>query len=91
MELEIGKRIKPNLICSDIDFETALTIATTLDSHSVAVYQQMPKVNLKVLRLAFYERLPKNFNRQYYLAVAKELGITTKTAERYFVFLVPNY
>jgi len=29
------------------NFETAMTIASTLESHAIAVYQQMPMVYIK--------------------------------------------
>jgi len=83
MEIQPGTKIPSKLICSDNDFNTALTIATTLESHAVAVYQHMPKVTLKGLRLSFYEKLPKIFNRQDYLNTAKLLGIAGKTADKY--------
>ena len=68
------------------DFDTAMTIATTLESHAVAVYQQMPKVTMKGRRLSFYEKLPKSFTTKEYLVVAKELGICDKTASNYIRF-----
>jgi len=86
MDLPIGQKTGSQLICSDTDFKTAMSIATTLESHAVAVYQQMPKVTLKGLRLSFYEKLPKVFNRQDYLNIAKQLGIAAKTAEKYIAY-----
>jgi hypothetical protein len=83
MEMEIGMKIRNSLICNDTDFDTAMTIAATLESHAVAVYQQMPKVTMKGMRLKFYEKLPKQFDRRQYLAVAKEIGLNSKTAENY--------
>lgn len=83
MEMEPGVKYSPELICSDTDFDTAMTIATTLESHAVAVYQKMPKIAIKGMRLNFYEKLPKTFDRQQYLAVAKEIGLNGKTAEKY--------
>jgi len=83
MEMEIGNPLPDTLTCSDQDFETAITIATTLESHAVAVYQHMPKVTMKGLRLSFYEKLPHKFDRQQYLTVANDLGINHKTAEKY--------
>lgn len=71
------------LICNDMDFETAMDIAITLEKHAVAVYQNMPNNELKGLKLAFYEQLPLKFDRKAYLKVAKELGILPKTADKY--------
>jgi len=71
------------LICSDRDYETAITITTTLEKHAIAVYQNMPNYGLKGIRLAFYEGLPAKFDRQGYLKVAEKLGINPKTADKY--------
>ena len=77
-------RLRDNtLICSDLDYETAITIAATLEKHAIAVYQTMPSNNLKGISLTFFEKLPQQFDRQGYLKVAEVLGILPKTAERY--------
>lgn len=74
----------PNpMICSDLDFQTAMTIATTLEKHAIAVFQNLPNNDLKGAKLKFFEKLPPQFDRQGYLKVAEELGIHPKTAEKY--------
>lgn len=83
MELEPGVKFPDTLVCSDRDFQTAITIATTLETHASAVYQRMPKITLKGKRLAFFEKLPEKFTRLEYLAIAKTLEINARTAERY--------
>ena len=57
-----------------------------MESHAVAVYQQMPKNNMKGLRLAFFEKLPVSFDRKTFLKIAKELGIAERTADKYIAF-----
>ena len=71
------------LICSDTDFQTAMTIATTLEKHAVAVFRNLPNHELKGIKLKFYEALPDQFDRQGYLKVAADLGINPKTVEKY--------
>lgn len=71
------------LICDDLDYETAMTIVTTLEKHAIAVYHNMDINGLKGIKLSFYEKLPMKFDRQGYLKVAAELGIKEKTAEYY--------
>lgn len=71
------------LICSDQDFETAMTIVTTTEKHAIAVYQDLDSNKLKGNKLAFYEKLPMKFDRQGYLKVAESLGIQAKSAEHY--------
>jgi len=63
-----------------------MQIAITLESHAVAVYQQMPKNNMKGLRLAFFEKLPISFDRQTYVKIAQELGIAERTADKYILY-----
>ena len=72
-----------NLVCSDRDYETAMTIAATLEKHAIAVFQRMPNNELKGNKLAFYDKLPGKFDRQGYVKLARELGIPIKTADRY--------
>jgi hypothetical protein len=71
------------IVCNDTDFSTALTIATTLEKHAIAVYQNLPSNELKGVKQNFYEALPDCFDRQTYLKVAAEIGIKPKNAEKY--------
>lgn len=80
--LEDGDTSSP-LICNELDFQTAISIAFTLEKHAIAVYQNLPNNNLKGIKLKFYKALPNTFNRQDYLSVAKALKIKDKTAEKY--------
>jgi hypothetical protein len=80
--LEDGDISDP-MICGDMDFSTALTIAATLEKHAIAVYKNLPNNELKGIKLKFFEALPTQFNRQTYLKTAEELGIKDKVAEKY--------
>jgi hypothetical protein len=80
--LEDGEYSNP-IVCSETDFQTAIQIAFTLEKHAIAVFQNLPNNDLKGIKLKFYNALPESFNRQAYLAVAKELDIKEKTAEKY--------
>lgn len=71
------------LLCSNIDFDVALSIATTLDKHAIAIYQDQPNNAFKGLKNSFFEVLPDEFNRQIYLKASAELEIKPKTAEKY--------
>jgi hypothetical protein len=82
--------ISDPMICSDQDFETAISISTTMEKHAAAVFKNMPKNGLKGKSLAFYDRLPQQFDRQTYLKVAKELGLEIKSAERYLGYFKPK-
>jgi len=80
--LEAGDLPNP-MVCSDIDFSTALSIATTLEKHAVAVYQNLPNNEFKGKKLKFFEELPEQFDRKTYLEIAEQLDIKHKTAEKY--------
>lgn len=87
--LEEGELPNP-IICSSVDFKTAMTIATTLEKHAIAVFQNLPNNNLRGKKLDFFEKLPQQFDRQGYLKVAEELGIHPKAAEKYIGQFVPK-
>jgi len=80
--MESGDITNP-IICSQTDYQTALDIVLTLEKHALAVFQNLPNNNLKGIRLKFFDKLPKQFNRQGYLETAIQLGIKEKTAEKY--------
>ena len=80
--LETGDLSNP-MMCDDTDFSTALSIATTLERHAIAVYQNLPNNELNGIKLKFFEALPERFDRQTYLKTAAELGIKEKAAEKY--------
>ena len=77
------EKLPMKIVCNDTDFSTALTIATTLEKHAIAVYQNLPNNELKGERLKFYEALPDRFNRQTYLKTAVAIGLKEKTAEKF--------
>ena len=82
------------LVCSDIDFDSALSMVKVLLQHSAAVFQSLPR-NPKTpilkgrqllaaeAREKFLAALPQSFDRPTYLKVAASLNIAVKTAERY--------
>ena len=75
------------LICEERDFQIALSIIKVLARHSAKVFSELPEEEKPKLRKnrkqKFLEALPKTFNRQKYLEVAKGLNIPDKTAEGY--------
>lgn len=87
--LETGDLSSP-MICSDNDFNSAMSIAATLEKHAVAVFRNLPNTNLKGTKLRFFENLPSHFDRQGYLKVAKEMGLNEKTAEKYIKQFQPE-
>lgn len=81
--LEDGDTTSP-LLCSEVDYTTAIDITLCLEKHAIAVYQNLPKQEkLKGVKQDFYNALPNTFNRQEYLKVASTLNIIDKTAQKY--------
>jgi len=82
------------LICEDRDFQTSLAMIRVLVKHSSKVFSELPQEESKPTQLNRKEKflfaLPRNFNRQQYLEVAKNLNIPSKTAEGYITSFVKS-
>jgi hypothetical protein len=91
--METGEFID-KLICTDSDFNIALEMVKVLVIHAGKVFSELPAVNKtsgrKNKKEKFLDSLPKNFNRQEYLKVAKSLSINDKTAEGYITSFVKS-
>ena len=89
------KKSMKELVCSDIDYDTALAMIQALLQHSAAVFQTLPRKSdtaaaLKgrrqlsdAVRQKFLAALPDTFDRPTYLKTAASLNIIERTAERY--------
>ncbi len=79
--------IPSTLTCSDIDFDNTLKMIAVLIKHSSYVYNQIAQeahqAKPKNRKEQFLESLPKNFNRQTYVAIGLKLSIPDKSAQRY--------
>ena len=86
--------MSPKLICEERDFQNTLTMIKVLVKHSSKVFGVLPQEETKTTRLnrkeKFLYALPKNFNRQKYLEVAKKLNIPAKTAEGYITGFIKS-
>ena len=78
------------ILCEDEDFHSALYIAHVLAQHTSYILQGLPKttppptVKLPTQQLQnFFDALPNEFDRNAYLAIAKQLGIPEKTADKH--------
>jgi len=75
------------VICEERDFQAAISMVRVLVKHSSKVFNELPEdekpPSRKNRKQKFLEALPKNFNRQKYLEVAKALNVADKTAEGY--------
>lgn len=89
------RKSEKNLVCSDIDYDSALAMIQVLLQHSAAVFQTLPRkadraAALKgrrqlsdAVRQKFLAALPDTFDRPTYLKTAASLNIIERTAERY--------
>ena len=88
-----------DLICSDEDFTTALTISEVLIRHTIYVYGTLFKAadtpvitgEKNTIKTRFLEALPITFSKSDYLEAAQKVGLKAKTAESYITrFLAPG-
>lgn len=80
-------QLQTPLVCSDTDFNTALSMVKILVQHAAQVYQQLPTEAVSKVpvnqKQQFLDELPPEFSRKDYLAAAHKLGIPDKTAEKH--------
>ena len=89
------KKSLKKMVCTDVDYDTALAVIQVLLQHSAAVFQTLPRrtdhaAALKgrrqlsdAVRQKFLAALPDTFDRPTYIQVAASLNIIERTAERY--------
>ncbi len=95
-----GERGEP-LVCTDIDFQTAITIASCLINHTVYVYKRLLPHSeaplstsgkpMSAQEHAFLNALAQGFTRKDFLQVARQLHIPDRTAERYVGAFISEY
>lgn len=79
------------LVCSNQDFETALTISRTLAVHMAKIYDELSSADFSrtaivaksAKRQRFLSALPEEFDRQGYLASAEMVGVPPDTADKW--------
>lgn len=89
------------LVCTENDFQTAITIASCLINHTVFVYKRLlPHTEaplsasgkpMSPQELAFLNTLPQEFTRKEFLMVARQLQMSERTAERYVGAFIADY
>ena len=91
--METGELSNP-LICSDADFNTALELVKILIQHAARVFsalpaeQETPQTNNP--RMALFQSLPKQFERQTYNMLATQLKIPESTANKWLMKFVSS-
>ena len=89
LRLMDGKEKSDIIVCDDTDFRTVLIMARVLLQHTAHVLGTLPAIDSSSAsksqpanRQLFYDMLPHDFNRSTYLAIAAQLNIPPKTAEK---------
>ncbi len=86
--------IEDRLTCLDIDYQSAMTMASVILRHNAHVFLTLPKADTiqapsstttmrtTLQQRQFFEALPLEFDRQTYTKAATALGINPRTADR---------
>jgi len=79
--------ISETQICSDTDFQAAISMVKVLVKHSSHVFSELQQ-EVKVTRPKdrkeqFLDRLPEKFNRKDFIDLAKSLSFAERTADKY--------
>lgn len=73
-----------NIICRDIDFETALIISDALLHHTTKIFEELPRLAASasstagqktIRRQLFMDKLPESFTRKEFIDISASLGI----------------
>jgi hypothetical protein len=91
--MDTGNITSP-MVCDDTDFNTALELVKILIQHAARIYEALPaqtetpkQPNQKQ---QFLDALPPEFSRRDYLAIAQNLNIPPKTAEKHIAKFVQS-
>ncbi|MCD8183314.1 MAG: DUF3987 domain-containing protein [Bacteroides sp.] len=101
MEQNLPATIPQELVCSDADFHTAMTMVKTLLPHTAHIYQTLRSPSdaqsaaatsseRTRVRQRFFDALPLQFSRTLYLDIAAPLGISAKVADKYITSFCNN-
>ena len=84
----------PDLVCSDTDYHSAMTIADTILQHNAHIFLNLPRPSQTSaeaqttiqgknrLHTLFLESLPADFDRKTYTEIAAGLSLSDRTAAR---------
>ena len=73
------------IFCSDIDFETALSLIKVYLQHSIIMFENLPKQGEQSVfksgqnKKLFFEALPDNFQRKKAIEIAKGFNISERS------------
>ena len=82
-----------NIVCTNEDFDNAMTMARILILHTEDVYVELcgdpynPIIDRSDNKMKLLQALPEEFNRSVFLETAAGMGIPVRTASRYIAQL----
>lgn len=82
------------LICTDLDFETALKLAAVYREHAILMYKKLPKESGAAFnsgRQKIFDALPNDFTRQEAITIGASLRIKPSTIDKYLKIFLRNY
>ena len=80
-------------VCSEVDFQSALSMINILVRHSSHVFSELQHLNStkpKDKKDQFLNQLPERFTCREFSELAKSLSLTKRTAERYISLFCDN-
>lgn len=89
--MDDGNTASPR-VCSDADYEVAMSISEVLQQHMLRVINELPATPTKMvvgkakeplLLQTFWDNLPDEFEAKDFKAIAQSIGLTIPTAERH--------
>ena len=98
--LEDAATLPQTIVCTDDDFDAAVTIANTLIEHSAFIFSNlMPAketdsvstAKLSELQRKLFKALPDHFTTQQALAMTKKLDMLPKTIGKYLGYFVTRF
>jgi len=82
------------LICTDTDFNSALEMVKILVQHAAKVFDALPAEQETPTnnnpRMALFQALPPQFDKQTYISVATQLQIPESTANKWLAKFVSS-
>ncbi len=85
------------IYCSNIDFETALTLIKTYLQHSIIMFENLPKQGEQgpfksgENKKLFYDALPNEFQRKQAIEIAVNFNIKERTADNFLKACLGKY
>ena len=86
--------IEERLVCSDMDYESSMTMASVILQHNAHIFRMLPKAETEkpgassatprqtLQHRRFLESLPAEFDRTFYTGIARDIGANPRTADR---------